>query len=91
MGAGRSVLNVVWDTGSFVYLGETYLCSTCPEPKYDFRENIGGSYTHLYEEYVERYADGTELTGSWATDTICVADDPTACVPEFKWVAIYKT
>ena len=36
MGANREPINVIWDTGSFIYIGETHLCTTCTTPKYDF-------------------------------------------------------
>ena len=36
MGSNRERINVVYDTGSSVYLGETHLCTGCAAPKYDF-------------------------------------------------------
>ena len=33
------------------------------------------------------YADGTSISGFWVTDTVCVLDDPNACVKDFAWCA----
>ena len=88
MGSNREAINVVWDTGSAVYLGETHLCSACAAPTYNFSAENGGSFNYLTGTFTETYGDGTQLNGSWATDTVCVLDDPTTCAADFKWVAI---
>ena len=88
MGSNRERINVIWDTGSSVYLGETHLCTGCASPKYDFTAESGGSFNYLTGRYSESYLDGTSLEGFWATDSVCIADDPTTCASNFKWVAI---
>ena len=88
MGPNRESMNVIYDTGSFVYLGETHLCTSCPAPKYDFTAEEGNSFNYLTGGYTAYYMDGTSLTGVWATDTTCIADSASACVNNFKWVAI---
>ena len=66
MGPNRESINVIWDTGSFVYLGETHLCSACAAPKYDFTAELGNSFSYIGGTYTESYMDGTSLSGSWA-------------------------
>ena len=39
MGSNREQLNVIYDTGSSVYLAETHLCTDCATPKYDFTDD----------------------------------------------------
>ena len=89
MGSNREMLTVIFDTGSFVYLGETHLCSACPAPKYDFTDENGGSFNMLTGDYTETYMDGTTLSGSWATGTACVQDNASTCAENFTWVALH--
>ena len=88
MGSNREMMNVIWDTGSFVYLGETHLCAACDVPKYDFTDELGSSFSYLSGSYTETYMDGTTMTGSWATDWTCITNDDSTCVRDFTWVAI---
>ena len=46
MGSNQERINVIYDTGSSVFLGETHLCTDCPTPKYDFTDESGGSFSY---------------------------------------------
>ena len=46
MGSNREKVNIIFDTGSMVYLAETHLCDECDDPKYDFSAEIGGSFSY---------------------------------------------
>ena len=89
MGSNREMMNVIFDTGSFVYLGETHLCTECPDPKYNFTDENGGSFNMLSGDYTEKYMDGTTISGSWANGTACVQDNASTCVHDFTWVALH--
>ena len=66
------------------------MCNDCATPKYDFTDEYGGSFSYTGDgQYSQRYLDGTELTGNWATDTVCVSSDSTTCVNNFKFVAVH--
>ena len=86
MGTSRESVNVIWDTGSTNLLVETDLCASCSDPKYD--TTSGTNYVQSATEHTETYGSGLSLTGYEVTDTICVADDLTACVADFDWIAV---
>ena len=88
MGQNRESVNVIWDTGSSVFLAETHACTDCHAPVYNYADEIGGSFTLTDDYYSESYLDGTRLSGHWATDTVCVLNDANTCVSNFKWVAV---
>ena len=87
MGDGRETIDVVWDTGSVIYLAETEACTECDQDKV-YNTATSASYTDLDIPFTESYLDGTTLTGNFSYDNICVADDDSACVDSFLWVAI---
>ena len=87
MGDNRETIDVVWDTGSVVYLAETEACSECNEDKV-YNTATSASYTDLQIAFTESYLDGTTLTGNFSTDKVCVADNDSACVESFLWVSI---
>ena len=92
MGSNRERLDVIWDTGSSVYLAETHDCTSCIAPVYDYTDEAapGGSFSQTSGTYTQRYLDGTRIEGNWVTDTVCVLDDPSTCVANFNWVAAYE-
>ena len=91
MGDNHEELDIVWDTGSSVYLAKTH--TTCPECEpasvYDYAAEIGGSFSWGEGgEYKQTYLDGTQISGDWAQDKVCVLSNNSTCVDNFNWVAI---
>ena len=92
MGPNRERVDVIYDTGSAEYVCAVSTCKGCRGiKKYDFTEEqkVYGTYRALPgTDGVHRYGDGTTLKGHQVLDTVCLLDDPNACVNSFKWFAI---
>ena len=52
MGSNREELEVVWDTGSSVFMAKTHICKKCKGTKYDYAaEKDGGSFEWPSDKY----------------------------------------
>ena len=90
MGDNRETIDVVWDTGSFIYLAETDACSACDQSEaYD--TSTSPSFNDLGFSYSQSYLDGTTLSGNFAIDSVCVADDASSCVSGFIWISVSES
>ena len=90
MGDNRQSIDVVWDTGSFIYLAETDACSACDQAEaYD--TSTSPSFSDFGISYSQSYLDGTTLSGNFASDSVCVADDAASCVSGFLWISVSES
>ena len=82
MGDGLNQLRVIWDTGSEWLVITSYLCETCSS-WYDYDYSGEASWTRLTTELDERNYGSVSTQGFYATDTVCLGENSSACVEDF--------
>ena len=86
MGTPSQELLVVWDTGSSRFFIESDLCSNCQNDVFITADST--TYTEFTETTTITYGDGTQLSGPYATDTVCATSDTDSCGTDFLFIAV---
>ena len=68
---------------------ESYLCTSCGSTYlYDYRGGLGTTFNFIPGSSDSRSFYSAQVSGSYATDTVCVSSNSGSCTPNFSFFMI---